>query len=29
MDIDWEKVIDVLRHRIKLMKERINAADVN
>ena len=29
MDIDWDKVIDVLRHRIKLMKERINAADAN
>ena len=29
MDIDWEKVIEVLRQRIKLLKERINAADVN
>lgn len=29
MDIDWEKVIDVLRHRIKLLKERINVADAN
>lgn len=29
MDIDWEKVIEVLRQRIKLLKERINAANVN